>query len=74
MKKIFKKGDFIRIIESTHDDRMPSSRMGHLLEPVYATVHYSDKQPQRTQIWYVYMTNGAKLKFHEMFMEHVDNV
>lgn len=71
MNKIFKKGDFVRISESTHDDRMPASRMGHLIERVSATVHYTDKEPVATHIWSVYMTNGERLRFHEMFMEHV---
>ena len=72
MKKIFKKGDFVRIDERTHDDRMPHSRMGHLIEPVSATVHYSDREPVTTQIWSVYMTNGERLRFHEMYMEIVE--
>ena len=72
MKKIFKKGDFVKINQSTHDDQMPKSRMGHLIESVHATVHYSDKAPQTTQVWHVLMTNGVQLKFHEMFMEHIE--
>lgn len=67
----FNKGDFIRINDKTHDPRMPVSRMGHLIERVSATVHYSDKEPVATHIWEVYMTNGERLRFHEMYMEHV---
>jgi len=71
MSQIFKKGDFIRINDKTHDPRMPTSRMGHLMEPVSAAVHYSNRAPVTTQIWEVFMTNGEKLRFHEMYMEHV---
>ena len=67
----FKKGDFVRIIETTHDSRIPPSRMGHLVERLSATVHYTDTKPVRTNVWRVYMTNGQQLKFHEMYLEHV---
>jgi len=67
----FKKGDFVRIIDTTHDQRIPPSRMGHLVERVSATIHYSDINPVRTNVWRVYMTNGQQLNFHEMYLEHV---
>jgi hypothetical protein len=72
--KTFKKGDFVRINDRTHDERMPATRMGHLVERVSAAVHYSNKEPVATHVWSVFMTNGAKLKFHEMYMEHVDDI
>ena len=74
MNQTFNKGDFVRINERTHDDRMPASRMGHLIERVSAAVHYSNREPVVTHIWSVFMTNGQELRFHEMYMEHVDDV
>mgnify|MGYP001473896238 CR=1 FL=1 len=72
MKKIFKKGDFVRIKEGTHDNNMPKSRMGHLIARPHAAVRYSDAVPRHETVWEVFMTNGIKLKFHEMYMEHVE--
>ena len=69
----FKKGDFVRIKETTHDDQMPKTRMGHLVEQVYATIHYADRNKKRTQVWKVFMTNGVQLNFHEMYLEHVND-
>ena len=72
MKKTFKKGDFVRIGQGTHDPYMPDSRCGILLEQLQ---HTDDRQPTRpnrgTGVWNVFMTNGAELRFHEMFLEHV---
>lgn len=68
----FKKGDFVRIKEGTHDDAMPASRMGHLIEKVHSTIHYSSREPEQTSVWYIFMTNGNKLKFHQMYLEHVE--
>ena len=72
MTMTFKRGDFVRIAETTHDDRMPKSRLGHLIEEVRATIHYTDKAPKRTQVWKVYMVNGTELNFHEMYLEKIE--
>ena len=72
MKKIFKIGDLVRIKDTTHDDRMPPSRMGHILSEYKTIVHYTDKEKVPTGLWNIYMTNGEVLKFHEMFLEFVD--
>ena len=71
MKKI-EVGDFVRVSDLTHDARMPTSRMGHIVEEYKTIVHYTDKKPAPTGIWKVFMTNGEILRFHEMFLEHVD--
>tara|TARA_Y100001938_G_C8084266_1_gene430973 strand:- start:2182 stop:2403 length:222 start_codon:yes stop_codon:yes gene_type:complete len=73
MKKIFNSGDFVRIKEGTHDERMPTSRMGHLIER-NITIQYwgKDKDKRQPKQWKVLMTNGVVLRFHEMFMEHVE--
>lgn len=68
---MFKVGDFIRINESTHDERMPATRMGHIIEQLHATVHYTDKGKSATNVYKVFMTNGAVLQFHEMYFERV---
>ena len=70
----FKIGDFVRVKEGTYDDEMPKSRMGHIQGYVSSTRLYNQKGvtvSHRDQ-YYVYMTNGNTLKFHEMFLEHVD--
>ena len=72
MKKTFEKGDFVRVIDGTHDDRMPATRMGHIVEQYKTIVHYTDKKPEPTGIWKVFMTNGMVLRFHEMYLEKVD--
>ena len=72
MSKVFKAGDFIRVNEMTHEDSIPSSRLGHILEEYKTIVHYTDKKPQNTGIWKVFMTNGRILRIHEMFLEHVE--
>ena len=70
--KRFKIGDLVRISDKTHDDGMPTSRMGHILKDYRAHVHYSNKVPVATGAWEIFMTNGNTLIFHEMFLEHVD--
>jgi hypothetical protein len=70
MKTIFKIGDFVRVKDTTHDERMPASRLGHILEEYKTIVHYEDKKPVPTENWKVFMTNGNVLRFHEMFLEH----
>lgn len=57
----FKKGDFVRISEGTHDRRMPASRMGHLIERI----------KEETSVWKIYLTNGVESNFHEMYFEKV---
>jgi len=69
----FKKGDFVRVKDTTHDSRMPASRLGHILEEYKTIVHYTDKKPVSTDSWMIFMTNGIILRFHEMFLEYVDD-
>ena len=67
---IFKKGDFVRVKDTTHDASMPTSRLGHLIKK-HQTISYNiDKEKAPTRIWKVFMTNGNILIFHEMFLEH----
>lgn len=73
MREMFKKGDFVRVKDTTHDERMPISRLGHILEEYETIVHYKDKKPVSTENWKVFMTNGIILRFHEMFLEHVED-
>ena len=67
-------GDFVRVKEGTHQEDMPTSRMGHIQGYANASRLYNDKgvTVQPTDQYKVYMTNGVTLKFHEMFLEHVD--
>ena len=72
MSDTFKKGDFVRVNEFTHEESIPRNRLGHILEEYKTIVHYTDKKPVPTGIWKVFMTNGKILRFHEMFLEHVN--
>ena len=69
----FKKGDFVRVKQGTHDARMPTLRLGHIIEEYKAVIHYSDQKPQPTGTWKVMMTNGVIITFHEMFLEEITN-
>jgi hypothetical protein len=67
-------GDFVRVKDGTHQEGMPKSRMGHVQSYASSTRLYNQKGvtvSHRDQ-YYVFMTNGVTLKFHEMFLEHVD--
>ena len=70
----FKRGDFVRVKEGTHQEGMPVNRMGHIQGFANGHRHYHAKgvTVQPTDQYYVYMTNGKTLKFHEMFLELVD--
>ena len=67
-------GDFVRVKPGTWDEDMPASRMGHIQGYANGSRLYNDKgvTVQPTDQYNVYMTNGKTLKFHEMFLEHVD--
>ncbi len=64
-------GDFVRVNDKTHDQRLPVSRMGHIVGPYLSAVHYSNHGPVQTGAWELLMVNGKKLIFHEMFLEKV---
>ena len=70
--KTFKQGDFVRVLENVHDAAIPVSRMGHLVEPVFTHIHYTSTEPEATNVWVLLMTNGKKLRFHTMHLEHVN--
>ena len=67
----FKVGDLVRVSTKTHDEQMPSNRMGHIIGDYRANVHYTNRGPVKTGAWEIFMTNGKTLVFHEMFLEHV---
>jgi hypothetical protein len=72
---VFVIGDFVRVKEGTHQEDMPASRMGHIQSYANGTRLYNNQGvtvSHRDQ-YYVYMTNGTTLKFHEMFLELVDD-
>jgi len=70
----FKIGDFVRVKLGTWDEDMPKSRMGHIQGYASSTRLYNEQGVTVThrEQYNVYMTNGKTLKFHEMFLEHVD--
>ena len=71
---VFKIGDFVRVKKGTWTEEMPKSRMGHIQGYANGSRLYNDKgvTVQSTDQYNVYMTNGKTLKFHEMFLELVD--
>ena len=70
----FAVGDFVRVKDGTHQEDMPASRMGHIRGYAKGSRLYNDKgvTVQPIDQHNVFMTNGVTLKFHEMFLEHVD--
>ena len=72
---LFKVGDFVRIREGISHEDMPTSRMGHIVGYANASRLYNNKGVTvmpRDQ-YNVYLTNGNTLKFHEMFLELVED-
>ena len=70
--KRFKVGDLVRVSTKTHDEHMPTSRIGHIISDYRANIHYTNRGPVKTGAWQVFMANGVTLVFHEMFLEHVE--
>ena len=72
---LFKVGDFVRIKDGTHSEDMPASRMGHIAGYANGSRLYNDKgvTVTPTDQYNVYLTNGNTLKFHEMFLELVED-
>ena len=72
---LFKVGDFVRIKDGTHNEDMPASRMGHIAGYANGSRLYNDKgvTVTPTDQYNVYLTNGNTLKFHEMFLELVED-
>jgi len=71
----FKVGDFVRVKEGTHQEDMPASRMGHIQGFANGSRRYNAQgvTVEPTDQYRVYMTNGKTFKFHEMFLELVEN-
>ena len=67
----FKVGDFVRVKENTHDKQMPESRCGLIVSDSHPPSRLQERSEAHTSIWHLLMTNGVRLKFHEMFLEKV---
>tara|TARA_Y100001937_G_scaffold119888_1_gene176294 strand:- start:1882 stop:2112 length:231 start_codon:yes stop_codon:yes gene_type:complete len=65
----FKPGNLVRIKESTHEDSIPSHRLGLVMETLTEEV---DESRSYTAFYNVAFTGGKILKFHEMFLELVE--
>jgi len=63
MSQMFEVGDLVRISANTHDDRMPESRIGNVVEICSVSGTYSH------DFCKIYFTNGITLRFHRMFLE-----
>ena len=70
--RAFKVGDLVRIKEGTHDSQLPEGRTGMIVQRVYAKAHYKVLHDERTNVWKILMTNGRMLRFHQMYLEHVN--
>ena len=68
-RKDLKVGDLVRVRTGTHDERMPESRTGLIIE--VGREKMWDNQYPPDCIYKLWMTNGATLKFHEMFLERL---
>ena len=64
-------GDLVRVTEDTHDPKLPHNRTGLLVEPVIEQAWNEHHAP--VGVWNVLMTKGEKLRFHEMFLEIIEN-
>ena len=62
-------GDLVRVIETTHDDDMPSSRTGLIVEAI-GPERTSHPTAPSTQIFMVRF-GALDLKFHAMFLEKI---
>ena len=72
MKK-FKVGDLVRIKDGTHDEKLPDSRMGLIIEEVKDQMGpRRDPHIKFTSIYKLWITNGQTLNFHEMFLEKAE--
>jgi len=65
-----KVGDLVRVSPETHDARMPSSRTGLIVEAIKHKA-WND-EVAHVGLFMVLMTNGERLKFHEMFLERIE--
>ena len=64
---MFKIGDLVKVKEGTSDARMPDSRLGLIIS--YAKWPGGESH---TDVFLVLFTNGASLRFHEMWLESVN--
>tara|TARA_Y100000114_G_C11661424_1_gene279246 strand:+ start:551 stop:781 length:231 start_codon:yes stop_codon:yes gene_type:complete len=65
----FKPGNLVRIKESTHEPAIPSHRLGLVMETLSEEI---DESRSYTAFYNVAFTGGKILKFHEMFLELVE--
>ena len=66
----FKPGNLVRIKELTHDDSLPDHRLGLVMETVPEEI---DESRTYTAFYNVAFAGGKILKFHEMFLELVED-
>ena len=64
-------GDLVRVVETTHDPKLPPNRTGLIIEAIIEQAWNDLHAP--VGIWKVWMTNGETLRFHEMFLEKIEN-
>jgi hypothetical protein len=65
----FKPGNLVRIKDSTHAAAIPSHRLGLVMEALSEEI---DESRSYTAFYNVVFTGGKILKFHEMFLELVE--
>jgi hypothetical protein len=65
----FKPGNLVRVKDMTHDDTIPNHRLGLVMETVPEEI---DESRTYTAFYNVAFAGGKILKFHEMFLELVE--
>tara|TARA_Y100001937_G_C7037252_1_gene292959 strand:+ start:217 stop:447 length:231 start_codon:yes stop_codon:yes gene_type:complete len=66
----FKPGNLVRVKDSTHEQALPDHRLGLVMETVPEEI---DESRSYTAFYNVAFTGGKILKFHEMFLELVED-
>ena len=62
-----KVGDLVRVKDNTHDAGIPSHRMGLIIEHSLASGNYTEAYTV------AFLGTNMQLRFHEMFLEIVNN-
>tara|TARA_B100000131_G_scaffold311223_1_gene343814 strand:- start:447 stop:659 length:213 start_codon:yes stop_codon:yes gene_type:complete len=68
MNVSFNKGDLIRIVEGVHQDEIPNHRLG----VVVGFSAHGDNEYYPDVYDILFLGNTQPMRFHEMYIEHVE--